>query len=111
MKEEYWSSARHTLENSRHLSEACVKLDKWAEDMEKAVARQMDDTKRKIADIRRKVRLAHPMKEQADLQDGLKKVAKRRPRQQQTIFDLKDEIARKRDLLVDQLTSRTVQKA
>ena len=102
--------ARNLEENNKHLSEACIQLDKWAEDMEKAAAKEMDDTKRKISDIRRKVRLAPTMQEQADLQAELKKLETLRRRQQQMIFDVEDNIAEKRDSLVDQLTRRMEQK-
>ncbi len=97
-------------DNNKHLSEACIQLDKWAEDMEKAAAKEMDDTKRKIADIRRKVRLAPTIQEQAELQTELRKLEKLRRRQQQKIFDVEDEIADKRDSLVEQLTKRMAQK-
>jgi len=102
--------SRNLEDNNRHLSEACIQLDKWAEDMEKAAAREMDDTKRKIADIRRKVRLAPTMQEQADLQAELKKLETLRRSQQQKIFDVEDEIADKRDSLVEQLTKRMEQR-
>lgn len=102
--------ARNLEENNKHLSEACIQLDIWAEDMEKAAAKEMDDTKRKIADTRRSVRFAETMQEQANLQDELQKLEKMRRRQQQKIFDVEDEIARKRDSLVDQLTRRMQQK-
>ena len=101
---------RNLEDNNKHLSEACIQLDKWAEDMEKAAAKEMDDTKRKIADIRRKVRLAPTMQEQSELQLDLKKLEKLRRRQQQKIFDVEDEIAEKRDSLVEQLTKRMEQK-
>jgi superfamily II DNA/RNA helicase len=101
---------RNLEDNNKHLSEACIQLDKWAEDMEKAAAKEMDDTKRKIADIRRKVRLAPTMQEQAELQSELKKLETLRRRQQQKIFDVEDEIAEKRDSLVEQLTKRMEQK-
>jgi len=102
--------ARNLEENNKHLSEACIQLDKWAEDMEKAAAKEMDDTKRKISDIRRKVRLAPTMQEQADLQAELKKLETLRRRQQQMIFEVEDDIAEKRDSLVEQLTRRMEQK-
>ena len=70
----------------------------------------MDDTKLKIADIRRKVRLAPTMQEQSELQSDLKKLEKLRRRQQKKIFDVEDEIAEKRDSLVEQLTMRMEQK-
>lgn len=99
-------------ENRRKLLVVCPASfrKQWAEDIEKAAAKEMDDTKRKIADIRRKVRLAPTMQEQAELQAELKKLETLRRRQQQKIFDAEDEIAEKRDSLVEQLTKRMEQK-
>lgn len=102
--------SRNIEENSKHLSEACIQLDKWAEDMEKAAAKEMVDTKRQIADVRRQVRLAENMQEQAALQEDLKKLEKLRRRQQQKIFEVEDEISEKRDALVKQLTRKMEQK-
>jgi superfamily II DNA/RNA helicase len=101
---------RNLEDNNKHLSEACIQLDQWAEDMEKAAAKAMDDTKRKIAEIRRNVRLAPTMQEQSELQTELKKLETLRRKQQQKIFDVEDEIAEKRDSLVEQLTMRMEQK-
>ena len=50
------------------------------------------------------------MQEQAELQTELKKLETLRRRQQQKIFDVEDEIAEKRDSLVEQLTKRMEQK-
>lgn len=102
--------ARNLEENNRHLSEACVQLDKWAEDMEKAAAKEMDDTKRLIGDVRRQVRQAPTMQEQSVLQAELQRLEKTRRNQQQRIFDVEDEIGTKRDSLVQQLTKRMEQK-
>ena len=102
--------ARNLEENNRHLSEACVQLDKWAEDMEKAAAKEMDDTKRLIADVRRQVRQAPTMQEQSVLQAELQRLEKTRRNQQQRIFAVEDEIGAKRDSLVQQLTKRMEQK-
>jgi hypothetical protein len=102
--------ARNLEENNRHLSEACVQLDKWAEDMEKAAAKEMDDTKRLIGDVRRQVRQAPTMQEQSVLQTELQRLEKIRRNQQQRIFAVEDEIGAKRDSLVQQLTKRMEQK-
>lgn len=102
--------ARNLEENNRHLSEACIQLDKWAEDMEKAAAKEMDDTKRLIADVRRQVRQAPTMQEQSVLQAELQRLEKTRRNQQQSIFEVEDEIGAKRDSLVQQLTKRMEQK-
>ncbi len=97
-------------DNSKYFSEASIQLDMWAEDMEKAATKEMDDTKRKIADTRRKVRLAPTMQSQTELQTELKRLEVLRRRQQQKIFETYDEIAKKRDSLIDKLTKRMEQK-
>lgn len=102
--------SKNLTENNNHLKEACLQLDKWAEDMEKAAAKEMDDTKRLIADVRRRVRLAENIQEQVELQNQLQKLEKNRRKQQQHIFDTEDEIAEKRDRLVESLEKRMQQK-
>lgn len=96
--------------NNKHYQETCIQLDKWAEDMELAAAKEMDNTKREIANMRRQVRMATNMQEQAELQNQLQKLEKTRRQQQQRIFDIEDEIAAKRDNLIQQLTKRMQQK-
>ncbi|MFZ2399097.1 MAG: hypothetical protein WAW31_10610 [Smithella sp.] len=96
--------------NNKHYQEACIQLDKWAEDMEMATAKEMDNTKREIANMRRQVRMATNMQQQSELQNQLQKLEKTRRQQQQKIFDIEDEIAAKRDNLIEQLTKRMKQK-
>ncbi len=96
--------------NNKHYQEACIQLDKWAEDMEMAAAKEMDNTKREIASMRRQVRMATNMQQQAELQNQLQKLEKTRRQQQQKIFDIEDEIATKRDSLIEQLTKRMKQR-
>jgi exonuclease VII large subunit len=48
--------ARNLEENNRHFSEARNQLDKWAEDMEMAAQKELDDTKRQIRDLQRRSR-------------------------------------------------------
>ena len=102
--------AKNLQQNNKHFTEACIQLDKWAEDMEKAVAKEMEDTKRQIAETRRLVRTATNMNEQAELQNKLKKLEKERRKQQQRIFEVEDEISAKRDNLVDALEKRLKQR-
>jgi len=60
--------------------------------------------------MRRQVRMATNMQQQAELQNLLQKLEKTRRQQQQKIFDIEDEIAAKRDNLIEQLTKRMKQK-
>jgi len=50
--------ARNLEENNRHFTEDRDQLDKWAEDMELAAQRELEDTKRQIRDLQRQSRQA-----------------------------------------------------
>ena len=61
---------RNLEENNHHFSEARDRLDKWAEDMEMAAQKELDDTKRKIRELQRSCRQAATMEEQYSFQTG-----------------------------------------
>ena len=70
--------AKNLAENNRHFSEACNQLDKWAEDMEKATQKELDDTKRHIRDLQRRSRQAPTLEEQRDLQTDIAKLERKK---------------------------------
>ena len=102
--------ARNLEENNRHFSEARDQLDKWAEDMEMAAQKELDDTKRQIRDLQRRSRQAPTMEEQHSLQEEIAKLERKKRRLRERIFDIEDEIAEKRDRLVESLEKRMQQK-
>ena len=102
--------ARSLEENSRHFNEAREQLDKWAEDMEIAVGRELDDTKKQIRALNRQSRLATTMQEQHEFQEQIRNLERKKRRLRQKIFDIEDRIAEKRDLLIDALEKRMKQK-
>ncbi|MBF0155057.1 MAG: DEAD/DEAH box helicase family protein [Magnetococcales bacterium] len=102
--------AKNLEENNRHFSEARDQLDKWAEDMELAVQKELDDTKRQIRDLQRRSRQAPTLEEQHGLQEEIVKLERKKRNLRKRIFDMEDKIAEKRDRLVETLEKRMQQK-
>lgn len=102
--------AKNLEENNRHFSEARDQLDKWAEDMEKAAQKELDDTKRQIRDLQRRSRQAPTIEEQHSLQGEIARLERKKRTLRGRIFDVEDEIANKRDRLVESLEKRMQQK-
>ncbi len=97
-------------ENNRLFTEERERLEKWADDMVLAAEKELADTKAQIKAIRRQARLATTLDEQNDLQHKLQDLEKKQRRQRQQIFEIEDEIAEKRDKLIDGLQRRMAQK-
>lgn len=102
--------ARNLEENSKHFNEARDQLDKWAEDMELAAQKELDDTKRQIREFQRRSRQSPTMDEQRSLQEEIGRLERKKRNLRQRIFDIEDEIAEKRDRLVEALEKRMEQK-
>ena len=97
-------------ENSRHFAEARDQLDKWAEDMELAAQRDLDDAKRRIRELQRESRQAETLDAQHRIQEEIAKMERKKRTLRERIFDIEDEIAEKRDILVSSLEKRMRQK-
>src|SRR5262249_27255518 len=94
----------HSLEmNNRLFHEERERLEKWADDLVLAAEKDLADTKAQIRIIRRQTRLATTLDEQHELQQKLRDLERKQRRQRQQIFDIEDEIAAKRDALIDGL--------
>ncbi len=102
--------ARNLEENNRHFNEACQQLDKWAEDMEMAAQKELDDVKRQVRDLQRRSRQASTMEEQHGIQEEIVKLERRKRTLREKIFDMEDEITAKRDQLVEKLVKRMQQR-
>jgi chromosome segregation ATPase len=92
------------------LSEARDQLDKWAEDMEMAAQKELDDTNRHIRDLQRRSRQAPTMEGQLGLQEEIVRLERKKRTLREKIFDIEDEIVDKRDRLVEALEKRMQQK-
>lgn len=102
--------ARSLEENNRHFNEARDQLDKWAEDMELAAQKELDDVKRQIRELQRRSRQAPTLAEQHDLQEQIRKLEGKKRSLRMKIFDIEDEIVERRDRLVRSLAERMEQK-
>jgi hypothetical protein len=102
--------SRSLEENSRHFREACERLEKWADDMIVAAERELLATKEQVKSLSRQARLATTTEEQHDLQRKIQELEKKKRRQRQQIFDVEDEIAEKRDRMIEALEKRMTQR-
>ncbi|MBW1794862.1 MAG: DEAD/DEAH box helicase [Deltaproteobacteria bacterium] len=96
--------------NSQYFNEARDQLEKWADDMVIAAEKELRDTKEQIKSLNRQARQATTVGEQRDLQARIRASEKKKRRQRQQIFDVEDEIAEKRDQLIDALEKRMQQR-
>lgn len=97
-------------DNNKLFSEERERLERWAEDMVIAAEKDLADTKAQIKAIRRQSRLATTLDEQNDLQQKLASLERKQRKQRQQIFEVEDQIAEKRDALIDGLHRRMSQK-
>lgn len=101
----------HSLEgNSALFNEERERLEKWADDMVVAAEKDLTDTKAQVKAVRRQSRLATTLDEQNELQKKLRDLEKKQRKQRQQIFEIEDQIAEKRDTLIDGLQRRMTQK-
>ena len=96
--------------NNRLFSEERERLEKWSDDMVVAAERELSDTKAQIKAARRQSRLATTLGEQNEHQQKLRDLEKKQRKQRQQIFEVEDQIAEKRDQLIDALQKRMCQK-
>lgn len=97
-------------ENNKHFAEARDQLEKWAEDMVKSVEQELDSVKRQILEKQRLARQSTTMQEQHDLQEDIAKLEKKKRKMREKLFNTEDQIAEKRDKLIDALSHRLKQK-
>lgn len=97
--------------NNAHFQQAREQLEHWADDMGVAAEKELSDTKEQIKVLSRQARQAPTLEEQRALQEKIRELEGKKRRQRQRIFEVEDEIAEKRDRLIDQLESRMTQKS
>jgi len=96
--------------NNQLFGEERERLENWADDMVFSAEKDLADTKAQIKAVRRQSRLATTLDEQNDLQKKLQELEKQQRKQRQQIFEIEDQIAEKRDRLIDGLQRRMSQK-
>jgi len=97
-------------DNNTLFHEERERLEKWADDMVVAAEKDLTDTKSQIKAVRRQSRLATTLDAQNEFQQKLRDLEKKQRKQRQQIFEIEDEIAEKRDSLIDGLQKRMTQK-
>jgi len=96
--------------NNSFYTEECERLFRWADDLTLSAEKELKDTKMQLREQNRQLRFATNQQERLDIELKIKELAKRQREQRQRIFDVEDEIAGKRDTLIDQLKVRLKQK-
>jgi hypothetical protein len=96
-------------ENNKHFQLAREKLERWADDLILASEKALKDTKEKIKTEKREARLATALEAQHEIQLRIKQLERKLRKQRQEIFDVEDDIAEKRDQMIDQLEERMSQ--
>jgi len=96
--------------NSQLFQNERDRLERWAEDNILASEKELSDIKEQIKSVKRQSRLAPTLDEQHILLHKLKELEKEQRRLRQNIFAVEDEIAGKRDKLIEALERRIQQK-
>lgn len=102
--------ARSLEYNNSLFHEERERLERWADDMLVAAEKELADTKAQLRRLRREARLAVTLEEQERIQNETRTLERKQRRQRQAIFDVEDEIAERRDALIDELQKRMRQK-
>ena len=85
------------------------KLERWADDKLLAAEDALRTTKARIAQLKRDARKAATLAEQADIQRALAEQERKRKRQREALYDVEDEIAERRDAMIESLQARMQQ--
>ncbi len=96
--------------NNGFYREECERLFRWADDLVLSAEKELKDTKNQLRELNRQLRLAINHQERLDLELKIKSLSKKQREQRQKIFDVEDDIAQKRDTLIDNLKARLKQK-
>ena len=97
--------------NSSLFSEERERLENWAEDMIFLAEKELADIKTQIKAVRRQSRLAPTLDEQDKLQRNIQELERQQRKKRQDVFEVEDQIAQKRDQLIDALHRRMSQKS
>lgn len=107
VEKQYQVVLSHALElNDEFFKKERDKLDQWADDSLLAVEKMLEDIKLKISSLKRESRKAFDIETEKRLQEEIQKAEKEKRRMRQQVFDVEDEIADKRDAMIDALEQR-----
>jgi len=107
IEKQYQVALNHALElNDDFFKKERDKLEQWADDSLLAVEKMLEDIKLKISSLKRESRKASDIETEKQLQEEIKEAEKEKRRMRQQVFDVEDEIADKRDAMIDALEQR-----
>jgi SNF2 family DNA or RNA helicase len=95
--------------NKNYFVEESDKLGKWAEDIITAAETDIKKTKTRIRELNRLLRVASSPNEILEMQKELQELESKKRKQRQRVFDVEDEIEKKRDEIIMQLELRMKQ--
>lgn len=95
--------------NKIYFVEESEKLGKWAEDIITAAEVEIKKTKLRIRELNRLLRSASSPNEILEAQKDLQELESKKRKQRQRVFDIEDEIEKKRDEIIGQLEIRMKQ--
>ncbi len=96
-------------ENNNHFQERRMQLYRWADDVVAAAERNLSQVKTEVRAANRAAALATTVEEQAQAQETIRELEKRKRSARKKIFETEDEIENKRDLLIEALQKKLVQ--
>ncbi|MDO6748454.1 SNF2-related protein [Gilvimarinus sp. 1_MG-2023] len=98
-------------ENNQFFERERNKLEAWAEDNVKSAEQKLEDTRAKLKEAKRLSRTAQTPQDQKQAQEDIKKLERTQRHNRQNIFDVEDEIERKRDDLIEALEKQMHQRS
>ena len=105
------ATIRRSMEqNNQHFNEARERLEKWADDLVLSAEKALQETKDQMKILRRQARQTETLTAQHEIQENIRELERRQRRQRQEIFTVEDDIATKRDQLIEQLEGRLSQR-
>ncbi len=97
--------------NNAYFIEEADRLEKWAEDMVKSAEKELIDNKRLLRETRRQEKQSKTSEERLDFQKQIRDAETKQSKLRREIFDIEDEIHKKRDQLIKELEQQMKEKS
>ncbi len=95
--------------NQRYYEAEMEKLEEWAEDLKKGLAREIDDMEAEIREAKKQARLAPDLAAKIVLQKQAGELERQRNAKRRNLFEEQDRIAAKKDALLDDIAGKLTQ--
>jgi len=104
------ATKKRSLEtNNKFFQERTEQLYRWSDDVVAAAERELSLVKAELRAVNREASLAETLEEQKAAQEKIRQVEKRKRAARRRIFEVDDEISKKRDELISALEKKMVQ--